>query len=935
MDDDETLDDLSAAPALADTMDQVLAKAVAAPPTYPVIPAGLVVAEHYEIDRVLGAGGMGTVYLAHDQQLDRPVALKLHRTAAHGERLHREAVAMAKLAHPNVVTVYEIGEVEGRPFVAMEYVDGTTLRAWAEGRRWREIVIALIAAAEGLAAVHAAGLVHRDVKPDNIFVGKDGRVRVGDFGLAQLGGVTGMAVRAELGPETETGTVVGTPAYMAPEQIAGGEVDARSDQFSFCVTAWELLCGVRPFGGANTEELQRAIVRGELVKPRRRVPAYVRRALVRGMAAEPDARWPAMAALVRELRAAERRPRLYAIGGGVALAASAAIAWRAWPVADPARACDAAGAEVDASLTPALVERAVAAIRTSGAANAGDETARLLEGVGRYREGYRSGAQLACKARVDGSWSEALAVRGEECRAYQLGTARELLAAAPEAAQASDILQITLRLPPIDRCMDPAVLASWRPLAQGRGELAAIVTARAKLDAALTLLDLHRVAGARRLHAEVAAMAVRTNAAVARRLDLVRGAIALAAGDLKAAEPILVDAYYGARAADDGVLALVAVEQLIELTGARRRDAAAAGRWIREGIAEAERQRMVSAREAFDVLVTAGSVTVAIGDPAQALAIADRAEQLGVDANRKMYLLQLRSDALAATGKHAEALAANQRVIDDTRALLGAKHPVLATQLSHRAAMLLEVQKDDEALAAARDAIAILDGTGDDASIEVATASLNLGATLLEAGDPAAQHQLERARTIFVATYGEDHPDVALVDTNLALLLLDRGETARAVELLRRAVAIQERVLGPAHEELASGLYNLAVAERQAGQLDAALATSRRCAELYGKLQSGSPRHVTALVHVAFVQSLAKQPADALATATAALELAGKADEPSALAWAKLETARALVALHREPDRARTLLRDARTYYQSIASAPRLTEIDQLTAAIR
>ena len=196
--------------------------------------------DRYEIRRRLGEGGMGVVYAAYDPELDREVAIKLLRLhAADGDtlpartRLLREAQAMARLAHPNVVTVYDVGEWHEQVFIAME-IAGGTLRAWQDGRPWREVVAMYRDAARGLAAAHAAGLVHRDFKPDNVLIGHDGRVRVTDFGLARAAGEPGE--RAEVGaamsgmlgtPLTETGTVMGTPAYMAPEQIAAAPRSTR------------------------------------------------------------------------------------------------------------------------------------------------------------------------------------------------------------------------------------------------------------------------------------------------------------------------------------------------------------------------------------------------------------------------------------------------------------------------------------------------------------------------------------------------------------------------------------------------------------------------------------------------------------------------------------------------------------------------------------
>lgn len=260
---------------------------------------------------------MGAVYAAFDPRLDRRVALKvLHdelatRDQATVARLLREARAMAKLTHPNIVTVHDAGIEDGRPFVAMELVSGSTLGAWREAasRSQRELLDACVAAGHGLAAAHAEGLVHRDFKPDNVMIGDDGRVLVTDFGLARAPGVVDSSEASASGrlPVTDvltrTGAVVGTPAYMSPEQFAGDPTDARSDQFSFCVTVWELLYGERPFAGKSLQELSAAVISGRR-RPEptdTRVPPRIRRALDRGLSTLPDERYPAMDALLAEL----------------------------------------------------------------------------------------------------------------------------------------------------------------------------------------------------------------------------------------------------------------------------------------------------------------------------------------------------------------------------------------------------------------------------------------------------------------------------------------------------------------------------------------------------------------------------------------------------------------------------------------------------------
>jgi serine/threonine protein kinase len=314
----------------------------------------------YRLERELGAGGMGTVWLAHDTELDRKVALKVLRPALAGDdtaqaRLLREARAMAKLRHPNVITVFDAETVAGRDLVAMELIDGTNMATWLSVERTEdEILGTLLSAGRGLAAAHVAGMVHRDFKPHNVLVEIGGRVLVTDFGLARAdAGSDALAATVESGPKlvrnvaleetvesnpdpakpidmtatsapskptsnsgrgaldsplTMTGTLLGTPAYMAPEQIAGRGVDARSDQFAFCVTAWEALTGKRPFPGTDVADIAKAIERGDPAYADK-VPRRLRPILLRGLAADPRRRWPAMDPLLRELDRAVWRPK--------------------------------------------------------------------------------------------------------------------------------------------------------------------------------------------------------------------------------------------------------------------------------------------------------------------------------------------------------------------------------------------------------------------------------------------------------------------------------------------------------------------------------------------------------------------------------------------------------------------------------------------------
>jgi tRNA A-37 threonylcarbamoyl transferase component Bud32 len=322
----------------------------------------------YVLLRTLGKGGMGVVYAAYDEDLDRKVAVKLLHTARQADselrlRIIREAQALARVSSPNVVHVYEVGEIENQMFIAMEFVNGTTLTKWqaTQKRTWQQTMNMYLAAGRGLLAAHQAGLTHRDFKPDNVLVGSDGTPKVADFGLARLhtgaeDGAPGgqpaaasggqLAVTPHLFALTQEGVVVGTPLYMSPEQHLGEVADQRSDQFSFCVALYEALYGELPFAGKNLATLRHNVVHGKLQPrpPGSRVPAPVHQALLRGLAVLPENRFPSMQELLAALDfdeardpAAAPRARRSVAGGLIAFCIFSPLVTRLilWRGADP------------------------------------------------------------------------------------------------------------------------------------------------------------------------------------------------------------------------------------------------------------------------------------------------------------------------------------------------------------------------------------------------------------------------------------------------------------------------------------------------------------------------------------------------------------------------------------------------------------------------
>ncbi len=356
--------------------------------------------DRYDLGRELGRGGMGMVYAARDTELGREVAIKILRPHASAARLRREAQVLAKLAHPNVVRIYDVGEHAGQVFIAMELVEGDTLRAWLASPRTRvQIIDVLLLAARGLVAAHHAGIVHRDFKPDNVFVGGEGQVLVGDFGLARSmdpepseDGAPATATASELDTGdptvalTRTGAFVGTPAYTAPEQYRGGEVTGAADQFAFCVTAWEALYGARPFRGASVDEVREHIRTGTIERPPDRdVPARIEAALRRGLSSDPRDRFPSMAALVAAIAPSAKRRWPWIAGAAMVAATGTAAAFL----------LTQASKSVDCAATAELVSPVW---NTSVAAELTRRSPSLADAFGRYVAHWQDQRVEACRA---------------------------------------------------------------------------------------------------------------------------------------------------------------------------------------------------------------------------------------------------------------------------------------------------------------------------------------------------------------------------------------------------------------------------------------------------------------------------------------------------------------------------------------------------------
>lgn len=465
----------------------------------------------YQLRGTLGAGAMGVVYDAWDPELERPVALKLVRagvdsgatTAELHARLKSEAQAMARLADPHVVAVFDVGRLGEQVFVAMEQVRGGTLASWLHERPRTadEILSRLVEAGRGLAAAHRAGLIHRDFKPENVLIGEDGRARVTDFGLARLAPTTGLRTEAALSSAhvTRTGVAVGTPVYMAPEQLEGRTFDARADVFAFAVTCFEALAGVRPWSASTFEGLVQARRDGVELRSSSRVPRSVRRAIEKGLALDPAQRWATLEDFLTALDPVRRRRRRM-VGGLVlsAVAMLAAVAWIARPRVDCDRAAEASrGTWNDA--TRAALAAQFEATQVTWARQAFESVARRLDA--RTSEWQTQRTQACVAALVEGTDSAELYSHRVACLEDRLRQTRGLLEflAHPDAALLERTSALVDALEPVSDCQHPS---ATRPLD---------VREKARVDEAMASVErarLLRTAGRYAEGLEVAASAV-------------------------------------------------------------------------------------------------------------------------------------------------------------------------------------------------------------------------------------------------------------------------------------------------------------------------------------------------------------------------------------------------------------------------------------------
>jgi len=886
--------------------------------------------------RRLGAGGMGVVYSAYDEDLDRRVAIKLLHDDLDDtsrRRMRREAQALARLSHPNVVGVYEVGEHAGRLYLVMEHVQGKTLREWlvAGPRTLPEILEVLRQAGEGLAAAHEAGLVHRDFKPANVLVADDGRTRVLDFGLARRGGPpadeqtamssSGASSEVGLAEElTQDGTVLGTPPYMSPEQIDGTRlVDARSDQFSFCVTLWEAIHGQRPFLGGTYMVLAAAIHRGRIEPPPagKAGPAWVLAALTRGLSVEPEHRHPDMHALLAALARDRRRRGLWGLGavGAVGVLGLGYVlgARQAGP------ACTDGSEQLEPLWGSARREAIHAALVRLEVPYAEATWVNASRALDEHTAAWKQVHLETCEA-MQGPQSDALLDRKLAC----LDEQRRALRATVDVIEQVDlatidhVVRIAAALPSPRQCSDAeALLAEVRPpppeLAEPVGRVRDQIA-----DASATM-------GAGRL--DVAEQQARAALADADGIDysplrveaeMRLGRILHAQGQLEPAQTMLERAYWQALRLGYDTLAVEAGIPLIHIVGDALHRYDEGMVWMRTTEALAERAGVHDIRMAW-VLGNGGNVLMRAGryDEARtllvaALELAESSEP--VDPFALSSFLNNLGGLEMTVGEIETAHRYLLRSLEVREAALGDTHPLLVSSLVNLGNVEVEEGRLTEAQQRFERALVVLAANGNRDQLRLAVASLGLDMVYAEQGE--YQKGYERA-TLALAqlreVYGAEHPDVAAAMFRVGEDLRLLGRFDEASEQLRQGLAIAEPTLGRGNPQVSVARQSLARIEAQRGNHAAAVAAFDAVAVDTEAALGGEHRFVGTALRGAGLSLLELgRAAEAVAALERALGILGKVERAEQLAELRFGLARALRQTGGDAVRAVELARRAR-----------------------
>ncbi len=908
------------------------------------IPApGQALLDRYTVLGQLGEGGMGVVLSVYDARLDRRVALKLLRPGEEsggslGEqgRFLREAQAMARLNHPHVVAVYDAGTLEtGSLFIAMEHVEGQTLRRWQQQRSWREVLEKYVAAGRGLAAAHAAGLIHRDFKPDNVLVGQDGRVRVTDFGLARADSMaapepapapssSSLSPQALAAPLTVPGTWMGTPRYMAPEVLKSQRADARSDLYSFSASLYEALYGQLPFTGDSVSELLKAQYAGKSAPPvRSSVPEWVGRTVLLGLRADPAQRPASMGELLTALQddpEVKRRLRLRQAAGALVTVALAGLAVWGWGRQHD-QGCDRMGLRLAGVWDAAVQAKVEQSLLGTGLSYAPGTAERVTAALDEYAGAWVKQRTEVCEgaAQAGGAQARGLVLLRESCleqRRGQLQALTELLSQASDPQLVGKAVQVVRALPPLHYCADAKALTAAVPPPEDPAIRAEVEALRAQVDRleilaeagkypeglalAETLLPQVKAIGYAPLHARTLLQSARMRnetGAYAEAEESLRKTITIASRgkdipDLSRAWSLLVRVVGPQQGRHQEALLLQpASEALAEL-------------------ADDDRLRAVALSSLGSVLADLGRYEESQKAHERVLALRQKA--MGPEHPDVATSLNNLGGVLFYLGKYEESREMHARGLALREKVLGPEHPYVASSLNNLGLAFWKLGKLEEARAAHERALALREKVLGPDTPDVAVSLNNLGLILLdqERFDEALK-VYQRVLSLWEKTLGPEHPDVALALYNLGVGFEGLGNGEESLRMHERALKLRQKALGPEHPDVASSLSSIGTALLRLGKPAEALERFKRALALQEKaLGPDHPDLTWALVGLGRVALDQHRPAEAIAPIERALKIAPELMRPTV----QLNLATALWDANRDRARARELVTQARDF---------------------
>ncbi|WP_225409994.1 serine/threonine-protein kinase [Stigmatella hybrida] len=796
--------------------------------------------DRYVLLKAVGQGGMGTVYAAYDPELDRKVALKLLRPDKEGEegsegraRLLREAQAMARISHPNVITVHDVGTFGAQVFITLEFIQGQTLREWLRRQKhpWQQILQKFLEAGQGLVAAHRAGLVHRDFKPANVLISDSGRVYVTDFGLARLAEAAGQeeaSFEADAAFEelsggvlssalTSAGVIVGTPQYMPPEQYLGNAGDARLDQFSFCASLYWALYGKRPFQpqqmaavaaevsqslqAPSAQELRRKWPPGTIVQepPRdARVPSWVRRAVLRGLSLGPEDRFASMEDLLTALSQHQRRGRRRRVlaAVGAAAVAGAGVALYVQQRGERCTGSEPLMASVWGPAARQKLETAFAATDKPFAPESARKVVQVLEG---YAQGWTRMHTEACVAtRIQGTQTEALLSLRMVCLDRRRRDFRALVGLLTEADAkvVERSVDAAAALPSLQACQDIESLTEQTPLPEDPARRATIERLGEQLSQIKALQDAGRYQPALKLARSIEPEVVATTyLPLQAELRYHLGWLLQQSGDAEAGLRELERAFDEAESSRSDRTRLEVLIKLI-FTLADNGQSEQARRWGEVAVAVLHRLGGEPSL-AGDLMGNLGSVALMQGRYQEATdyfekARALRRDPLGTEDPKQAKVSYGLGLAALRQGEHARAIQMLGEALQQTQSAKGAQHPEMGSRHVMLATAYREGGDAAKALPHAEAALKLRKAALGSDHPAVADALDELGECLLGLQRyEEAMEAFRKAVDIKGEKLGADHPDLSYSYDGMGKTLLARGQAAEAIAYLKQALAYE------------------------------------------------------------------------------------------------------------------------------------------------